>query len=283
MYARPIPGAAEFDAEPAFPGPAAPDRPAGAHAGGAAAGAGRSAGVRRRSRSGSAPPPRSACSRRPLRAGRSAAAGRHHPWARGRLGPAARRPSGAARIAADVDVVTYLGEYTRRRLARVLGTGTRLERLTPGRRHRARSRPDVDGDAVRARYGLAGRPVVVCVSRLVPRKGQDALIRALPAIRARCRTPRCCWWAAAGTRRGCGGWPTRTGVAEHVRFTGAVPFEQLPAALRGRRRVRDAVPDPPVRAGRRGAGHGVPGGLGDRTAGHRRRFRRRAGRGARAA
>ena len=38
---------------------------------------------------------------------------------------------------------------------------------------------------LRARYGLGERPVVVCVSRLVPRKGQDMLIRALPAIRQR--------------------------------------------------------------------------------------------------
>ncbi|HZD18097.1 MAG TPA: glycosyltransferase family 4 protein, partial [Actinomycetota bacterium] len=33
--------------------------------------------------------------------------------------------------------------------------------------------------------GLSGRPVVVCVSRLVPRKGQDVLIRAMPEIRHR--------------------------------------------------------------------------------------------------
>jgi phosphatidylinositol alpha-1,6-mannosyltransferase len=43
-------------------------------------------------------------------------------------------------------------------------------------------RPDLDTDEVRARHGLLGRPVVVCVSRLVPRKGQDVLIRAMPEI-----------------------------------------------------------------------------------------------------
>ena len=41
------------------------------------------------------------------------------------------------------------------------------------------------GAEMRARYRLGRRPVVVCVSRLVPRKGQDMLIRALPAIRQR--------------------------------------------------------------------------------------------------
>ena len=38
---------------------------------------------------------------------------------------------------------------------------------------------------LRARYRLGERPTIVCVSRLVPRKGQDMLIRALPAIRER--------------------------------------------------------------------------------------------------
>jgi phosphatidylinositol alpha-1,6-mannosyltransferase len=43
-------------------------------------------------------------------------------------------------------------------------------------------RPDLDVAEVRARHGLGGRPVVVCVSRLVARKGQDVLIRAMPEI-----------------------------------------------------------------------------------------------------
>jgi phosphatidylinositol alpha-1,6-mannosyltransferase len=43
-------------------------------------------------------------------------------------------------------------------------------------------RPDLDADEIRARHGLNGRPVVVCVSRLVRRKGQDVLIRAMPEI-----------------------------------------------------------------------------------------------------
>ena len=59
--------------------------------------------------------------------------------------------------------------------------------------------PGVDGGAVRERYGLGDRPVVVCVSRLVPRKGQDTLIRALPAIGAGCRTRRCSSSAAGRT------------------------------------------------------------------------------------
>jgi len=49
----------------------------------------------------------------------------------------------------------------------------------------ARFHPELPTDDLRERYGLRDRPVVVCVSRLVARKGQDVLIRALPAIRRR--------------------------------------------------------------------------------------------------
>ena len=45
--------------------------------------------------------------------------------------------------------------------------------------------PGAGGEEVRRRHGLGERPVVVCVSRMVARKGQDVLVRALPAIRRR--------------------------------------------------------------------------------------------------
>jgi phosphatidylinositol alpha-1,6-mannosyltransferase len=48
-----------------------------------------------------------------------------------------------------------------------------------------RFRPDLAYEDLRDAHGVADRPLVVCVSRLVARKGQDALIRALPRIRSR--------------------------------------------------------------------------------------------------
>ncbi|MBI4259389.1 MAG: glycosyltransferase family 4 protein [Actinobacteria bacterium] len=46
-------------------------------------------------------------------------------------------------------------------------------------------RPDLDGEEVRRRHRVFDRPLVVCVSRLVQRKGQDTLIRGMPMIRRR--------------------------------------------------------------------------------------------------
>ena len=132
------------------------------------------------------------------------------------------------RIGRGVDVVTYLGEYTRVRLARALDGVTSLERLAPGVDVEAYS-PGVDSSAVRERYGLAGRPVVVCVSRLVPRKGQDVLIRALPAIRRRVSGAALLMVSGGPYRSALQRLARECGVEREVVFTGSVPWADLPA------------------------------------------------------
>ena len=134
------------------------------------------------------------------------------------------------RIGERTDTLTYLGEYTRSRIARALtpGAASRMVQLPPGVDEKT-FHPDSGGDAVREGLGLSDRPVVVCVSRLVPRKGQDTLIRALPRVLA--EVPDAVLLVV-------GGGPYRgeleklaaeLGVRESVRFTGAVPWEELPA------------------------------------------------------
>ena len=132
------------------------------------------------------------------------------------------------RIGREVDVVTYLGDYTRSRLAPAFGAAARLERLPSGV-DTSLFRPGAGGGEVRRRYALSDRPVVVCVSRLVPRKGQDVLVRALPAIRRR----------VPGAALLCvGGGPdaprllrlaAEHGVSGDVVLTGSVPWDELPA------------------------------------------------------
>ncbi|HVQ95719.1 MAG TPA: glycosyltransferase family 4 protein [Mycobacteriales bacterium] len=140
--------------------------------------------------------------------------------------PAARQLLG--RVGSTVDAVTYLGEYTRSRLAPALGPHPRLVQLPPGVDTEAFA-PTVDGAEVRRRYGLGARPTVVCVSRLVPRKGQDALIRALPLIRR--RVPGAALLIVSGgpyldkLRR----LAASSGVGADVVFTGPVRWAELPA------------------------------------------------------
>jgi phosphatidylinositol alpha-1,6-mannosyltransferase len=140
--------------------------------------------------------------------------------------PAAR--AALRRIGRGVDVTTYLGEYTRVRLERALHGVTELHRLAPGvdvdTYH-----PSVDGEPVRRRLGLADRPVVVCVSRLVPRKGQDMLIRAMPAIRRRVPDAALLVVGGGPYRATLEKLARQTGVERDVVFTGSVPSAELPA------------------------------------------------------
>ncbi|GAA2420388.1 glycosyltransferase family 4 protein [Actinomadura vinacea] len=86
------------------------------------------------------------------------------------------------RIGDRAGIVTYLTEHTRARIAPALGPRARTERLVPGVDAEA-FRPDLDGAAVRFRHRLGDRPVVLSVGRLVPRKGHDRLVQAMPLVR----------------------------------------------------------------------------------------------------
>jgi phosphatidyl-myo-inositol dimannoside synthase len=134
-------------------------------------------------------------------------------------------------IGERTDVLTYLGEYFRVRVASALTpqAAARMARLHPGV-DAGVFRPDPAARAVvRDRYGLGERPVVVCVSRLVARKGQDTLLRAWPAVLAAVPD-------AALLIVGSGPYAAtlrqlaeRTGVTSSVSFTGPVPQAELPA------------------------------------------------------
>lgn len=142
--------------------------------------------------------------------------------------PASRQLLG--RIGESTDTITYLGEYTRSRIAGALSpeAAARMVQLPPGVDEKV-FHPGSGGAEVRERLGLTDRPVVVCVSRLVPRKGQDTLILAMPRILA--RQPDAVLLIVGGgpyekdLRR----LARETGVTDSVRFTGAVPWSELPA------------------------------------------------------
>jgi phosphatidylinositol alpha-1,6-mannosyltransferase len=141
--------------------------------------------------------------------------------------PVAR--SALRRIGDDADVVTFVSRYTRGRFASAFGPGAALEHLPPGV-DTARFTPDPQARArMRERYGLGDRPVVVCLSRLVPRKGQDMLIRALPELRRRVPDTALAIVGGGPYLEALQKLALQHGVAEHVVFTRGIPAEELPA------------------------------------------------------
>jgi phosphatidylinositol alpha-1,6-mannosyltransferase len=135
------------------------------------------------------------------------------------------------RIGQETDVVTYLGDYFRVRLAAALTpeAAARMTRLHPGV-DAATFHPDPQARAeIRERYGLGDRPVVVCVSRLVPRKGQDTLLRAWPAVLAAVPDAALLIVSGGPYAATLHQLAEQSGVASAVRFTGPVPQDELPA------------------------------------------------------
>jgi phosphatidylinositol alpha-1,6-mannosyltransferase len=133
------------------------------------------------------------------------------------------------RIGDDSDVVTFVSRYTRARFASAFGPQAALEHLPPGV-DTDRFRPDPTSRAeLRTRLRLGQRPTVVCLSRLVPRKGQDMLIRALPAVRQRVDGAALVIVGGGPYLETLRGLAERLRVSEHVTFTGGIPAADLPA------------------------------------------------------
>ncbi len=132
------------------------------------------------------------------------------------------------RIARTLDVTTYITGYTRDKLRGALGPAAHLARVSPGV-DVERFTPDIDGAAVRRAHGLDGRTVIGCISRLVPRKGQDMLIAAMPHIRAAHPDAVLFLVGSGRDRARLQRLVQRAGVGEHVVMTGSAPTPDLPA------------------------------------------------------
>lgn len=88
------------------------------------------------------------------------------------------------RVGAHVDVITHLGDFTRRSISSALRESDlrKLVPLPPGV-NIEQFHPGVKPEYLITRYGVHGKRIILCVGRLVQRKGQDVLISALAKVR----------------------------------------------------------------------------------------------------
>jgi len=133
------------------------------------------------------------------------------------------------RVLIEADRVVTISRYTRQELIRLGVDPARIVMVYPGV-DAERFRPDPEaGQRIRALYGLGERPVLLTVARLIPRKGHDMVIAALPSILQ--QVPEAVYVIVGSgpdegrLRRLAEG----QGVADRVLFAGAVPDEDLPA------------------------------------------------------
>lgn len=172
-------------------------------------------------------------------------------WPLGHMGPAIRRkldipyvgfthgleltatlvPGLLRHIGRDAAMITVVSEWARHALEGAFGWRGRTE-LLPSGIDTDLFHPGVSDAVVRERHALGDAPVICCVSRLVARKGQDLLIRALPAIARAVPDVKLLIVGVGPYDATLRSLAAREGVADRVVFTGAAPYAELPAYFR---------------------------------------------------
>jgi len=173
-------------------------------------------------------------------------------WPLGHLGPAIRTkldmpylgfthgleltgalvPGLLRNIGRHAGMLTAASQWSRKKLESAFGWQDRHMPMLPSGIDIERFHPGVSDAVVRERHALGSRPVICCVSRLVPRKGQDLLIRALPAIARSIPEVRLLIVGVGPYEASLRKLAVSTGVADRVVFAGAASYAELAAYFR---------------------------------------------------
>ena len=130
-------------------------------------------------------------------------------------------------IGRNVDTVTYVSRYVRDRIAGVFGPTVAWEPM-PGGVDANQFAPNPDlRQELRARYGLENKKVIVAVSRVVPRKGQDTLVAAMPRILREVPDAHLLIVGPGSYSDELRTRAEKLGISENVTFTGTVDMAEL--------------------------------------------------------
>jgi phosphatidyl-myo-inositol dimannoside synthase len=129
-------------------------------------------------------------------------------------------------IAKNVDVATYLGEFTRSAMAPRFKDTSKLIKIAPG----------IDTDHftpnssknLRIEYGIHEKPTLISVGRLVHRKGQDRLVEAMPKILEEVPDATLVFIGEGPHRKVLDDLVSRLKLQESVKFIGRIQYDQLP-------------------------------------------------------
>ena len=130
-------------------------------------------------------------------------------------------------IGNSVDHLTYLGEYTKGEISKGISAKARaaMVQIAPGI-DTEKFKP-VDASELRNSLGLIEKEVIVSVGRLVPRKGQDKLIEALPKILKARPSAHLLFVGAGSFQSELEKLIKKLDLQSHITFVGRVQYEEL--------------------------------------------------------
>lgn len=133
------------------------------------------------------------------------------------------------RIGSGVDVLTYLGNFTKEAISRSLHGRARdsMTRIAPGidTDHFA---PIGDAHLLKQELELNDKRVIVSVGRLVHRKGQDTLVEAMPSIVAKHPDAHLLFVGVGPHLEYIHKRAVQLNVLSHISFVGRVQYGELP-------------------------------------------------------
>jgi len=130
------------------------------------------------------------------------------------------------RMGNAMDVVTYLGDFTRDAISPAMGNRPEYIRIAPGI-DVEHFRPG-NGATMRTELGIESKRVIMCVGRLVHRKGQDVLVQAMPAVLRRIPEAVLVLVGVGPREEFLRKEVARLGIQDSVFFTGRIQYDQLP-------------------------------------------------------
>jgi phosphatidylinositol alpha-1,6-mannosyltransferase len=135
------------------------------------------------------------------------------------------------KISNEVDVLTYLTEYTKNQILKGLpkSAAAKMHQLLPAVDSQQFNTSNRDqGNELRTQIGFADRPVIVSVSRLMARKGHDQLIKTLPKVQEQIPGAALVIVGEGPYRNKLEKLVSHLSLEQDVHFTGKVPFADLP-------------------------------------------------------
>ena len=132
-------------------------------------------------------------------------------------------------IGRNVDYLTYLGEFTKNEISKALSpeSTSKVIKIAPGidTNHFA---PVPSSAQLRKDLGLADKKVIVSVGRLVHRKGQDILIKSMPAVLAEHPTAHILMVGEGPYRKYLTKLVSKLDLSDAVTFIGRIQYKELP-------------------------------------------------------